>query len=202
MDETLELINPVSKPEYTSYKPGFLNAYDWFISVSPNESHVWKKSKKDIYDIISASEVGADIIVYQNGSTLTLPPAFSDLAHEIGHSKSLMELEENYDDEDGMPISESCWKRAIGFLINYAVWIQGDSGKIMDTPQINPGPNNSIDISWRNNEYRLLINVPADSQSPIHYYGEDNNGENNIGGTLKDTSVLDYFAIWISSFSR
>lgn len=81
-----------------------------------------------------------DIIISQNGFVLSLLQVFNELAHEIEESKFILHLEENYDDAGALEHSESTWVRTIIFLTNYANWIYENTGKIIDTPQINPGP--------------------------------------------------------------
>ena len=52
-------------------------------------------------------------------------------------------------------------------------------------PQINPGPDGSIDLFWDQPTLELLVNIPANSTQEASFYGEDR--RSHIKGSF-DTS--------------
>ena len=93
----------------------------------------------------------------------------------IEDSKYMLELEEDWDDEGGMPIDEVTFERASDFLLGYAEWLLDNKNVVIQTPEISPGPENSIDIHWRLENYRMLINIPSNPQKQAGFYGDDTN---------------------------
>ncbi len=205
MSETLDLEAPVTKANswYGHAKPDFLNIDEWLVPTALSESRDLKKSfRKASTALIPFLVESGNIVISQNGFVFSLLSVFGELAKEIEESKSLLRLTEDYDDQGGMPISEATWARAIIFITNYANWIYEKTGKIIDTPQINPGPKESVDILWRNEKYRLLINIPSALNNSVHFYGDNRKGDDNVSGTINENAIQEYFAIWIGSLSK
>ena len=134
---------------------------------------------------------------------ILIPNSLRTLANEIEKSKYLLDLKEDWDDEGGLPIEFVTWKRAISFLVDYALWLYNDQQYfVIEPPQINSGPGSSIDLLWRNDKYRLLVNISEDSEKPIEYYGDNNLGENSIKGKLKPGFVQEFFALWVKNLKK
>ncbi len=120
-----------------------------------------------------------------NNNIITeLPFRFFKIYQAIEKSKYILELEDDWDEEDSAGYKENTWKKAIEFIANYANWVLDETSIIIDTPKIFPGPEGSIDILWKKHKYRLLINIPEDPQSPASFYGDDFESE-QIKGTFE-----------------
>lgn len=116
--------------------------------------------------------------IYLNNELIVeLPSRFEDLYECIEKSKYILELKENWDDEGSPPYKKSTWIRAIKFVSDYALWIFTETNKVIDTPKICHGPNGSIDILWKKGNYRLLINIPENTEKPASFYGDDYNSQ-------------------------
>ncbi len=87
---------------------------------------------------------------------------------EIKNAFDYLDYKEHWDDENAKPINEKCFVEAINFLLYYL----NNKIEIVD-PEINPCPNGTIDISFRNekNKARLLINFREDE---FAWYGDVN----------------------------
>ena len=122
-----------------------------------------------------------------------LPSTLEQLARVIRASHDLMELE----DEDGSRLcDEATWQRAITFLINQALWLLNEKRRVMQTPDIWAGPDQSIDLHWETSSYELLINVPADANQPAGFYGDDK-GKLKIKGTLDPSRLTEGLLLWL-----
>lgn len=88
-------------------------------------------------------------------------------------------------------------------MVDYAIWLyNAQQHFVIEPPQINSGPGTSIDLLWRNDKYRLLVNISEDSEKPIEYYGDNNLGENSIKGKLKPGFVQEFFALWVKNLKK
>lgn len=108
-------------------------------------------------------------IVLNNEEVISIPFELRDLYQEINKSKYILDLSENHDDQGGDEYNEGTWKKAIIFLSKYISWIYTESGKIISSPKIFHGPDGSIDIQWKTNEFKLLINVPSENDIATFY---------------------------------
>ncbi|MGH7900630.1 MAG: hypothetical protein ACRENZ_02725, partial [Thermodesulfobacteriota bacterium] len=124
--------------------------------------YIQNKESKDTLKLILNDEL-----------IIELPYQFESLYNSIEESKYILELEENWDGEGSPTYKQSTWRRAIEFISNYAIWIFSETNRIIDAPKIYHGPNGSIDILWKKENYRLLINIPDDAEKPASFYGDD-----------------------------
>ncbi len=131
-----------------------------------------------------------NVITYKNitieispEKTLTLPAKLYKLAESIQNSKYILDLEDDFDDEGSPRYDFETWKRAVDFLVNSAKWALDKNNVVIDSPKIYHGPDGSIDILWKNSDYKLLINFPKGNDTPATFYGDDYN-TNKIEGTF------------------
>ncbi len=116
---------------------------------------------------------------------------FKGIYNEIEKSKYILDLKDDYDDEGAESYSYEIWEKATKFLIDNAKEIFFQKQKVIDTPRILHGPNGSIDILWKNSEYRLLINI--DSDSTLSFYGDYYKESKKFEGEDKLESVSSKF---------
>jgi hypothetical protein len=179
-------------------KPGF-GAKDPYsvrvrLNTVPDYRHPRSKPK---YGIIYKDVIRAD---HEEASRYYLTSEMSSLLDEINKSRSLLELEDNWDDEGSVGYDESTWLRARNFLIRNAVRLHQSKKKPFDSPEISPGPNGSIDLHWKTDARELLINVPADPQDTISYYGDDRaeDTENAIRGkNIEGSTNAEWIFLWL-----
>lgn len=115
----------------------------------------------------------------------------------IAEASKYLTYTENWDDEGSPGYTISTLNRTRNVLSKYEkyIWKKYKSYAIM--PEINPGPNGSFDLYWKSMSRSFLLNVPADNNNPITYYGEGEKGNNSIKGTLDDKSPSECFFEWI-----
>lgn len=128
-----------------------------------------------------------------------LPIQLYEIKKSIDDAKYMLDLEEDWDDEGGMPVDKNTFIRAIKFLINYSVWLLRNQSIFLVPPQIHPGPDGSIDILWRTKNYRMLINVLPNPERQFEYYGDDKKDGNSIKGKVPSNGVQEFLALWLKN---
>ena len=100
-------------------------------------------------------------------------------------------------DEDGHALVEKeTWDRAIQFLMRYARQVWEQFGVKIDAPAVLPGPQQSIDLHWKESSYEMLINFSRDAREAATYYGDDNQGNVIEGriGAMQNRGLL----LWLA----
>ncbi len=146
-----------------------------------------------------------------SGTDIAIPQELSEIVTEIEKSKSLLSLKEDWDDQGALPIKASTWKNAILTLAESAKYVLLNENTIIGTPQINPGPESSIDIVGRMQNYRMIINI-LESAHHAKYYGDDYNNSSVIKGELPIDSIKlqkflsdpkhEYFSKWLKNLKK
>jgi hypothetical protein len=80
-------------------------------------------------------------------------------------------------DEDEKPVcSQETWNRAVKFLGACARRAWEANGVKIDSPEVLVGPDQSIDLHWKADDFEMLINIPADPSMLPSYYGDAKDG--------------------------
>lgn len=133
-------------------------------------------------------------------SRLSIPAALSDLRNTIEESRAILTLKDDWDEEGSPRYSESTWNRAQSFLMKNALQLWRRRKMCFDAPKIQPGPSGSIDLHWRTPNRELLINIPANPEEAISYYGDnkDDETENAVRGkNLDSSSDTEWIFLWL-----
>ena len=141
----------------------------------PRSSWTWlTKSKREFVSEYKKSDLLRTLEINLNSETIgILPPPLINIYKSIIESKYILELENNWDDEGSPPYKKSTWKTAIKFLITLSNLAYDKIGVIIDAPRIYHSSEGSIDLLWKKDHYRLLINIPEDQDSLATFYGDD-----------------------------
>jgi hypothetical protein len=91
------------------------------------------------------------------------------------------------EEEDAPLYSRDTLHRASAFLKAQSAQALKMYGAFAPVPNIGIGPNGSVDLHWKRNDWELLVNIPADNDEPATYYG-DNYGIHNTKGTFTPTT--------------
>lgn len=136
--------------------------------------------------IISKKELTVD-----DSLPISLPFALKVLNEAINDSKYLKSFEEIDPETDEVlhRYKLETWKRAIGFLVKFAKWAFEEEKIIIPTPQIYDGPEGSIDIYWKSDSYRLLLNFPENVEDVPMYYGDNYDDESPIKNRINDKKL-------------
>ncbi len=104
----------------------------------------------------------------------------------INESRSILQLQDDFDGNGSPRYSESTWERAIWFVRSQWEEYARVTDAPMPVPRISPGPHGSIDVLWETEEFDLLVNIPANPEQEAEYSG-DSNGKRKFDGTLDPT---------------
>lgn len=119
------------------------------------------------------------------------------LYKEINLSKDILELEEGWDGFDAPKIPNEIYEKSISFLKEYSIFIYNNTGVVIDTPEINPGRNKNIFLSWRTQKARMAISIESkDGELIANYYGDINNKQ-PIKGYVSTDKISEYLAYWM-----
>lgn len=123
---------------------------------------------------------------------------------EIKDSEYIPTLEEDWDQDGALIIKQEIWQAATDFLLRYAQFILDNyKGIIIDTPEINPVRNGSVDLSWRTPKARMLINIREEkSVIQAYYYGDLYNNMNAIKGNVSIEGVAEHLAVWMKNLEK
>ena len=143
--------------QYSPYKKGYKRLIE-----SAGEYRVEKRAiREEKLSIELANKVIAE-----------LPLKLGELYKEIEKSKYILQYENNWDDEGSIGYAAKTWERGVQFITDYAKWTLDNMSIAIPTPKIYPGPHGSIDILWKGSNYKLLVNIPKDTNKDASFYGD------------------------------
>lgn len=122
----------------------------------------------------------------------------SKIEELIESSRYILTLEEGWDDENALAIDKPIWETATNFLRLYGNYFTEIFLSQIEIPEINPARNNSIDLEWRTEKGRLLINF-NNSSDQASYYGDRYANVDNIKGSVDVNEVKEYLAVWMKN---
>ena len=108
-------------------------------------------------------------------------------------------IKENWDDEGAKGYKKDNWERATEFTKILCFYLWKETQKLIDLPNILPGPDGSIDIHWKTTNFDLLINIPEDPNEPATFSSDDY-GQNMIKGTFDPKKVNHALLSWLMEF--
>jgi len=88
--------------------------------------------------------------------------------------KEFLKLSENWDNQGSIPINEKTLNPT-KFIVKNLIEVMSDFS--MPIPDIGAVPNGSIDIYFKTDFYKIVINIPADLNDYIEIYGKTINHE-------------------------
>lgn len=118
------------------------------------------------------------------------------LEAEIERSKEILELQDDWDGEGAVGYSPATLDRAILFLKEHRAGLWRSYGSRLPVPTIGPGPVGSIDLYWKQRDWELLINIPADIQESATFYG-NKYGSQKIKGAFDPAKFTSAIAVWL-----
>lgn len=117
-------------------------------------------------------QIDIDIELMKN-RTVKLPIELTKVSEAIERSRYILNLKKNWDGEGAKDYKQNTWEMAVNYLIEFSKFLLENFGKIIDSPRITHGPDGSIDMLWKNDKYRLLLNIPEEPDSIASFYGDD-----------------------------
>ena len=147
-------------------------------------------------------------VIEEASWTIPLPPTSepADSVTEVIEEASWILLPDSSGDESAVQYQQATMDRARDFLLALMREVRHYSGRSAPVPAINPADAGSIDIFWDLEELQLLVNVSADLDEAITFYGEDKFGT-VVSGMRRPSqeaekvmkrAQLDCLIVWLS----
>ncbi|WP_439882666.1 hypothetical protein ACSX1A_05740 [Pontibacter sp. MBLB2868] len=191
---------------------GEINSYSYVRSESKTRLAIAEPliAKSDIlYDIIIGNQSDNLIQLFEvrnfsqhkievpNHPSIVISTELKSIYEAVEESRYILDLEEGWDDENAKEISIISWYRTISFLVNYSSYIFDTYQLKISAPEINPCRDGSIDLSWRTNTARMLINISNADNMIASYYADKYNSLNSIEGLVETDKVQEFLASWM-----
>lgn len=125
-----------------------------------------------------------------------LPPALQHIRRAIEDARSLLDLENDWDEDGAVAIDAKTWRRAAILLTECARRVWDRYQRSIVAPDITPVPDGSIDLDWHLTDYELLVNIPSDPNGTVGYYG-NNRGRNVVEGRQEFPVVHELLTPWL-----
>ena len=119
-----------------------------------------------------------------------------ELDRVIESSKRILQLDDDWDDDGSAGYLLATWQRMEAFLrlLDRVAQFQGTE---LPIPAIGPAESGSIDMHWSEPWGSLLVNIPADPDQPVAFYGSRRQGS-TLSGTVPSGSVSPEVIAWLS----
>jgi hypothetical protein len=111
-------------------------------------------------------------------------------------SRWILDLPERFDGENSPRYDPQTWDRAIEFVRGVAATGKALGARYLPSPEVLPGPEGSIDIHWQTATFEMLVNVPANPEDPVAFYGDDY-GKSKLKGSNGPSESQDLVVRWI-----
>lgn len=121
----------------------------------------------------------------------------TSIEEAIQQSKKVLLLERGWDEEDALPIPLNTWQFCTHLLRGLADHISHNYATRINTPEINPCIDGSLDLSWKLDRARLLINVRPGNPATASYYGDYYNDDCQIKGSFEVGTFEEVLADWM-----
>ena len=113
-----------------------------------------------------------------------IPDNLTHLIPAIEKSKSILLLEDDWDDAGATKYDERTWVAAIKFLLDYANTLYQDFNIEIDVPKIYHGPRGSIDLLWEMPTYVFLLNIKENGEDAV-FYADNQAKSQRVRGDFK-----------------
>jgi hypothetical protein len=134
------------------------------------------------------------------GFHYALPVELKQIATAIKEAQALLRLEEDWDMNGALPVEKKTWEAAMNLLVNYSNYLFLNYNLIIPAPQVDPCPNGSVDLFWKEKKAQLLINSKPGTNK-ASFYGDLLDGEDAIKGKIPSQGVKEYLAVWMKSLA-
>ena len=118
------------------------------------------------------------------------------LNNELAQAESMLERPRDEDEEDTSAFSSETLLRAKTFLLGQSKQFRKICGHFPPVPRIGSGPNGSVDLYWKEKDWELLINIPAEDGKMATFYGDDY-GAQKIKGSFDPNSFNYGIVPWL-----
>lgn len=125
------------------------------------------------------------------------PPNSGQIAAVIQQARAVLDSGDNWDGEGRVGYSDASLQRANEFLQASSRGLWQRHHRVMPIPEIEPGPDGSIDFHWQVGEREMLLNMPADPGEMLDFYGDTTAGE-SVKGRAYAATVGPWLLAWLT----
>jgi hypothetical protein len=143
---------------------------------------------------MSATETRTSLLQAQELALLTE----LGLADEVLASRSLLDLDDDWDDRGSPGYAASTWLRAVDLLIRVAEGLRSHHATRLATADVLPGSSGHVGLELRTDRKRLLLSVPPVPDVSVRYYGHDTAKTTTTKGTLDLTLPIGWLLAWLA----
>ncbi|THU34210.1 hypothetical protein FAM09_24640 [Niastella caeni] len=121
----------------------------------------------------------------------------SDIEKALSQAKKMLTLSEGWDEANAKRIEPSTFQAAATFLLRYVNRLE-ETNIYIQTPEIDPCPDGSIDLNWHTDNARMLVNIRQENNEYVaYYYGDFYDGKMPFKGNIAVDTFFDFFAAWM-----
>lgn len=117
------------------------------------------------------------------------------IEEEIKTAAFILEIGNDLDDPDFMPHSKETLDRATSFLRRIAIHAHSCGFAGFGVPEILPAAKGSIDLLWKSQGRKLLMNFPANGNDLVSFYGKK--GTSELSGRFESDSKRPELIYWL-----
>lgn len=153
-------------------------------SVFNNNTIIWEKPiEKSVWitNHNTSKKLDYKFIALNQDENIKLPISLiQQLELPILESLYIIGLNDNWDGENSKAYTIESLKAGLNFVIEFYVWLSKIYSGIFYSPKIYHGPNGSIDLVWRERDFRLFINIDFLNNTGS-YYCDKSSGQSTEG---------------------
>lgn len=191
----------------TTFRGNELSAKD-YILFKENTSYHWGFKHGKVDNIFEDKYIERNKNIYSHstigGLEFKYPTSIENVIKEIRNSVSILELTENWDDAGAAIVNSETWEKAVLFLFNYAlhIYTQSELKNILIEPDIAAVNDGSIDLTWRTEKARLLVNIKPQSLERASYYTDLYSDKDFSKRSVSTDLINEGFAGWLNFFKK
>lgn len=125
-----------------------------------------------------------------------VPSRLEHLAEVVERSRWMLDLAPDWDGQGSCGYAPETWEAAGALLLGGSVDYLERFGEVVPSPSFDNGPEGSIDIFWETTDREMLLNVPAQPDAPVRYYGRSGSGY-EVKGTVSLADQHKWFPLLI-----
>ena len=165
---------------------------------SPGEEYV---SQEDEQPRLSANPRYMGTRAYQISASKISPYDKLVAASEavIEASRYILQLANDFDEDDFQGYSEDTWKEATNFLRRLVVHAASSNFFTLIMPALSGASQGSIDLFWEMEDRTLLLNFPSGASSKATFYGQKPGFE--LSGRIEKDKPVPELIIWLEQHS-
>ncbi len=178
------------------------NEIGFTLSEKRKDRHKSEADDKDLVKIVEDIAFFSDeyLTINIQGKKFLLHCELEDIFEEIIHSHYLLDLEDDWDNMGAAAIKFDTYISAINFLIRYSNTLVDLHSTVITSPEINPCFDGSIDLSWKTDKVRLLINFKmVENSVRAIYYRDFYDNKNSSKGSLPLDELNESFLVWMKA---